>query len=76
MRCAQCDWCDAHDSNENGIYCMIGWPMPEIRDGRCDHFNPECESDIWKFHSVKKEDAAAFREQLLKWKDGGEAPGR
>jgi hypothetical protein len=50
--------------------------MPEIRDGRCDHFNPECESDIWKFHSVKKEDAAAFREQLLKWKDGGEAPGR
>ena len=41
MRCEQCRTCNALDSNQYGLYCMISYPVPEIRDGVCSSYHPE-----------------------------------
>ena len=43
MRCEQCRTCNALDSNQYGLYCMISYPVPEIRDGVCSSYHPEQE---------------------------------
>ena len=65
MKCDQCRYCDSHDEDQNGIYCMIGYPVPEIQEGLCNSFQPECVSDLIRIHGWKKDAAEELYERLL-----------
>ena len=44
---------------------MIGYPVPEIRECRCNSFQPECVSDLIRIHGLKKNAAEGLYERLL-----------